>query len=77
MLNLHRGAASIEFFATLFRHTFTHSPHHPCVRARMARKNQNSVEKRRRDMEKKLRAEDKRKKKLARKQGPVMPEGTK
>lgn len=43
----------------------------------MARKNQNSFEKRRRDMEKKLRAEDKRKKKLARKQGPPLPDEAK
>jgi hypothetical protein len=36
----------------------------------MAKKNQNTFEKRRRDMEKKLRAEDKRKKKLQRKSEP-------
>ena len=37
------------------------------------KKNQNTVEKRRRDVEKKLRAEDKRKKRLARKAENAVP----
>jgi hypothetical protein len=47
----------------------------------MARKNQNTFEKRRRDMEKKLRAEDKRKKRIKRKaegdlKGPLTSESS-
>jgi len=40
------------------------------------KKNQNTVEKRRRDMEKKFRAEDKRKKRLARKAENAAPPNT-
>jgi hypothetical protein len=40
------------------------------------KKNQNTVEKRRRDMEKKFRAEDKRKKRLARKADSAAPTNT-
>jgi hypothetical protein len=42
----------------------------------MSKKNQNTVEKRRRDMEKKLRAEDKRKKRLARRADSAAPANT-